>query len=171
MSSVWVIAEGDRTPKTSQRKTCDRTRVSPAICGFEPDDIIHSACDYETWKYHASSDVAVYYPGHVTPRITAQRGLFTCHKNPDQPYTPNILRQWVIPNGPRSTLCLNLKMFLNKCGLNDASMFPGLDGIARHVEWLHKRQLVSQQSALSGPQSGSYANGIKLAESHALIDS
>jgi hypothetical protein len=117
-------------------------RANPAIYGFEPEYIIQSATEYDKWKYNPHHDVAAYYPGHVTPRITAQRGLFTCHKFPDQPYTPKTLRKWVIPNNNKSTLCMRMKMFLNKCGLNDASMFPGLDGIAKHVEWLHKWQLI-----------------------------
>ena len=117
-------------------------RANPTIYGFEPEYIIQSANEYDKWKHDPKHDVAAYYPGHVTPRITAQRGLFTCHKSPNQPFTPKTLIKWVIPNNNNSTLCMNMKMFLNKCGLNDASMFPGLDGIAKHVEWLHKWQQV-----------------------------
>jgi FRG domain len=108
--------------------------VNPAIYGFEPEYIIHRAKDYDDWLNKSPHKVAAYYPGHVTPRITAQRGLFTCHKSPNHPYAPKTLIKWVIQNDDKSITCMQIKMFLNKCGLNDASMFPGLDGIAKHVE-------------------------------------
>jgi hypothetical protein len=79
-------------------------------------------------------EVVAYFPQHLTPRITAQRGLFTYHKFPAKPYEPPDLIKWVVPSG----LCFTLKVILNKCGFNAASMFPDLGGIAKHVEWLHK---------------------------------
>lgn len=86
----------------------------------------------------SAKDVVAYYPQHLTPRITAQRGLFTYHKKPDHPYSPSCVIKWVIP----SKICFNLKLAVNKCGINEASMFPDLDGLAKHVEWLYKWTLL-----------------------------
>jgi hypothetical protein len=86
----------------------------------------------------SSGDVVAYFPQHLTPRITAQRGLFTYHKFPDQAYEPVDLIKWIVP----SEICFTLKVILNKCGFNEASMFPDLDGIAKHVGWLLKWRLL-----------------------------
>jgi hypothetical protein len=43
--------------------------------------------------------------------------------------------------GHSSGICFTLKVILNKCGFNEASMFPGLDGVAHHVRWLLKWRL------------------------------
>ena len=89
-------------------------------------------------REESPEDVVGYYPQHLTPRITAQRGLFTYHKSPDRPYSPSCFIQWIIP----SKICFNLKLAVNKCGINEASMFPDLDGLAKHVEWLYKWPLL-----------------------------
>lgn len=86
----------------------------------------------------STDEVVAYFPQHLTPRITAQRGLFTYHKFPDRAYKPVNLTKWVIP----SKYCFTLKVILNKCGFNEASMFPDLDGIANHVGWLLKWHLL-----------------------------
>jgi hypothetical protein len=46
----------------------------------------------------SSDEVLAYFPQHLTPRITAQRGLFTYHKIPDRAYKPVRLAKWVIPS-------------------------------------------------------------------------
>jgi|SRR5215813_958240 len=86
----------------------------------------------------STNEVVAYFPQHLTPRITVQRGLFTYHKFPDRAYEPVDLVKWVMP----SKICFTLKVILNKCGFNEASMFPDLDGIAKHVGWLLKWQLL-----------------------------
>lgn len=103
-----------------------------AVYGVECPKII------EKLPAEASDDVTAYFPRHLTPRITAQRGLFTYHTLPDRVYKPTGLVKWIIP----SKKCFELKVVLNKCGLNEASMFPDLGGIAKHVEWLLKWRLL-----------------------------
>ena len=34
--------------------------------------------------------------------------------------------------------CLAIKLALSRAGINRASLFPDLDGIAAHINWLHK---------------------------------
>jgi len=109
-------------------------RKDAAIYGIPSVPIVRTdkECD------ESAEDVVAYYPQHLTPRITAQRGLFTYHKKPDHPYSPSCVIKWVIP----SEICFNLKLAVNKCGINEASMFPDLDGLAKHVEWLYKWTLL-----------------------------
>jgi hypothetical protein len=81
----------------------------------------------------ALDEVMMYYPPHISPRIPAQTGLFTVHKNPDKPFEPKNVVRITIGRGP-----LTLKHNLNKCGIHKASLFPGIDGLAEYQSWLYK---------------------------------
>lgn len=76
--------------------------------------------------------VGKFIPKHFTPRITSQGGLFTIHPKPYEPFKAEEMDKIVIPNGIRSAL----KQTLNKYGANRFSLFPSLDGLAAHIEWL-----------------------------------
>lgn len=78
-------------------------------------------------------DVMLYYPPHISPRIPAQTGLFTVHKNPDQAFNPSTVVRITIGKSP-----LTLKLNLNACGIHKASLFPDVDGLAEHQSWLYK---------------------------------
>ena len=106
--------------------------VDAAIYGIPPVQIVKT--DEEC---AATEETVAYYPQHLTLRITAQRGLFTYHKKPHQPYTPSCFVRWII----RGEICFDLKLAVSRCGINEASMFPDLDGIAKHVSWLYKWNL------------------------------
>lgn len=75
-----------------------------------------------------------YIPSHVTSRIIAQSGLFTFHPNPEHPYDSDAIDKIVIPNAMRG----KLKQVLYRYGVHQASMFPGLDGLAEHVKWMNE---------------------------------
>lgn len=81
----------------------------------------------------ALDEVMLYYPPHISPRIPAQSGLFTVHRNPDQPFVPAELIRITIGKSP-----LTLKFNLNACGIHHASLFPDIDGLAAHQSWLYK---------------------------------
>ena len=108
-------------------------RREPAIYALPPPTVVDSDSDLTS----SSEEIVAYFPHHVTARVTAQRGLFTWHRIPGRAYQPKALIKWVIP----SCICLDLKLVLNKAGINQASMFPDVDGIAGYVEWLHKWDL------------------------------
>ncbi len=113
--------------------------LSGLINGVKTDAALYGVpCPYvidsNTEKWPSEHDVVVFYPPHLTPRITVQRGLFTVHRTPDKPWEPTSLKKWVIP----SDSCLALKLALSRAGINRASLFPDPDGIAAHINWLHK---------------------------------
>lgn len=85
-----------------------------------------------------TEDVIAIVPRHLSSRITAQRGLFTWHRKPTKPYDSPQLRKWIIP----SNECFKLKVILSKAGFNEASTFPDIDGIAKHIGWLMKWSLI-----------------------------
>lgn len=76
--------------------------------------------------------VARVIPNHATVRITVQSGLFTIHPRPDQAFTDTAIDKFLIPAVRRKAI----KESLSKVGIDTASMFPDLDGIARHIDWL-----------------------------------
>lgn len=78
------------------------------------------------------SNISKFIPNHVTTRITAQSGLFTIHPTPQNPFTSNKVDKIIIPNYLRK----KLKDILFKFGIHKAILFPDLDGVAAHVEWL-----------------------------------
>ena len=75
--------------------------------------------------------VGKFIPRHITARITAQSGLFTIHPNPYEPFTTDKIDRIIIPNDIRYML----KKTLDRYGINRVSLFPGLDGLARHIQW------------------------------------
>jgi hypothetical protein len=77
----------------------------------------------------------IYEPKHIATRIMAQTGLFTVHHKPSETFAPKELERWVIA-GPA---VLSIHVSLNRYGFNPASMFPGLDGLAEHVNMWHLR--------------------------------
>lgn len=79
--------------------------------------------------------VGKFIPRHITRRITTQGGLLTIHPDPYKPFESDDMEKIIIPNRLRSTL----KKTLNKYGVDRFSLFPGLDGLAAHVEWLQSR--------------------------------
>jgi hypothetical protein len=71
----------------------------------------------------------------LTRRITTQGGLFTIHPDPYEPFESKDMEKIVIPNALRATL----KRTLNKYGVDQFSLFPGLDSLAAHIEWLQSK--------------------------------
>jgi hypothetical protein len=76
--------------------------------------------------------VGKFIPRHVTQRITAQTGLFTIHPEPQAPLEPAAVDRLIIKKSYRKAL----KHTLFRYGIHRASLFPDLDGLSRHIEWM-----------------------------------
>ena len=76
----------------------------------------------------------IYRPPHISPRIPAQRGLFTVHSKPTSSISEKAVTKFII----RRDACFRIKEALNSCGINRGSLFPDLDGLAQHLGWLYK---------------------------------
>ncbi|MBI5353363.1 MAG: FRG domain-containing protein [Chloroflexi bacterium] len=93
-------------------------------------------------RYYISTDkhpdpfeynkVGKFIPRHITPRIAAQDSLFTIHPDPYSPFESDFIEQIKIPNEIRA----NLKWTLYQYGIDRFSLFPSLDGLANHIQWL-----------------------------------
>jgi hypothetical protein len=80
--------------------------------------------------------VSVYRPSHVTPRIAPQWSVFTIHPRPTEDFRRGgRVSVWSIP-GRRA--CRDIKLVLDSCGVNYASIYPDLTGLARHIYWRYK---------------------------------
>jgi type I restriction enzyme M protein len=80
----------------------------------------------------AIEDVCIFHPPHVTTRIAAQSGIFTIHPNPIMAFTDPSLVKLVIPSDQRFLFKTKLYNF----GVTRLSLFPDLDGIADHINFL-----------------------------------
>lgn len=94
----------------------------------------HSAVDF--FEHHdpfVRVAVERYVPRHLSPRIIAQAGLFTAHPDPQEDFsTDKRIVKLIVPAENRR----QLKHSLYRYGIHRAALFPDLDGLARHVEWL-----------------------------------
>lgn len=82
------------------------------------------------------NQVSIYMPPHISPRIPVQNGLFTLHPDPtDDAYKPGFHEIWLL-HKTRQTFWL--KRILASCGINRASLFPDLDGLANYMGWRYK---------------------------------
>lgn len=85
----------------------------------------------------------VFTPTHITPRIRAQAGCFTIHlyQKRQLSFLPlerqakykRVLSKLVIP----SNSFASIRFDLDRVGVNEASIFPDMDGLCRHLAWLH----------------------------------
>jgi FRG domain len=80
--------------------------------------------------------VGKFIPRHISPRITTQGGLFTIHPEPYKQFESEDMEKIIIPKDLRSTL----KRTLNRYGVDRFSLFPSLDGLSAHIEWLQSKQ-------------------------------
>lgn len=87
----------------------------------------------EPFRY---KDVGKFIPRHISPRITTQGGLFTIHPKPYEQFESDDMEKIIIPQDVR----LSLKKTLNKYGVDRFSLFPSLDGLAAHIEWVQSKR-------------------------------
>ena len=108
---------------------------------FQPDD----KCPYILARGSAFRKEGVYIhrPNHVTPQIVAQQGLFTLHGYDEdkdgfipmeghKPYSDRLTKLTIA-----GTSFWDLRYQLDRCGINEATMFPGIGGLCKHIEWYH----------------------------------
>lgn len=96
-------------------------------------------------------DVALYRPPHISPRITEQEGLFTVHPSGQLDIPLDSLKneegelfafeKLLIP-AKNKEKCL---VSLDKLGVNQEKLFPGLDGISAYLQWKYSSVEVAQQ--------------------------
>jgi hypothetical protein len=84
-----------------------------------------------------TQEVGLFYPPHLNPRIPAQHAIFTYHPVPDkeaQLPSKAEVQIWEIER----QACGEIIFMLDRCEVNATSLFPDLDGLARHLAWRYK---------------------------------
>ena len=66
-------------------------------------------------QIHSNSVRRIYRPPHISPRIPAQRSVFTVHPNPTHEFTSKSLHKWRIS----SAACLEIKRVLDACAVHE----------------------------------------------------
>jgi hypothetical protein len=73
------------------------------------------------------------YPPHRNARLSAQRGFFTIHGTDTRPLeqiAPSLL--WAFDLDPKAVT--DIRDQLELCGINEYSLFPDLEGLARQLK-------------------------------------
>jgi len=108
---------------------------TPTICAVKNVPIAPKK-DHE--RLDKLGDVTLYFPPHISPNIAAQRSVFTVHKFPDQRYRPIGLERLILKRHGTGTAPITYRLNLDACGINRASLFPDINGLAETVSWLYK---------------------------------
>lgn len=79
-------------------------------------------------------EVRLFRPSHLSPRISGQLGYFTVHPHPFRDLAEsNEINAQLVKFTIRGRARPSLRNALDRLGINASSLFPGLDGIARHI--------------------------------------
>ena len=106
----------------------------------EPDRIVDRT---KSPSAFVNGPTKVFKPTLNNPRIIAQSGWFTCHKHSNKanefvafqrnPEVTKAITQYEIPSSLHSELLTQL----NVLGINYQTMFPDVEGLCRHINFLH----------------------------------
>lgn len=114
------------------------------VWGFNvpKEDVINSTVDKDPFSGAGNK---VFKPNHITKRISAQFGWFTIHKSSAGktfiPFEHNIdYRERLFKIKVQRSCFPECKRRLHNFGINSASMYPDIDGLAKHVEWVFLEQ-------------------------------
>lgn len=92
-------------------------------------------------------DTYLYYPRYVTDRVKFQSGCFTFHTNPNICFIDYVKthNKFAEENQVKkiefekiiikSTLKKEIIIYLDKLGINEYTLFSGLDGLCRYLGW------------------------------------
>lgn len=86
--------------------------------------------------FEIGNEVKRYIPKRSDGWIIAQGVSFTVHGNPHCTWVPENLETILIHKDIRK----KIKKVLNKLSINEATVFPGVDGLARHIAWLRSNR-------------------------------
>lgn len=84
--------------------------------------------------FDLDEDVKEIFADHYSERLSAQRGFFTIHNKPNLPFRHDSLIKYSFPDIARDDTLCSLDFY----GINRASLFPGLDGLAAYWSWFYR---------------------------------
>lgn len=107
--------------------------------GSESDAAIYAFPVKEPASMHVREPLSVtktwvVSPQYLSPRLSAQMGMFTLHHEPTKAYEPAGLEKFILPHD----MCFEFRHLLYEIGFSRASLFPDLDGLAQSLSWKYK---------------------------------
>jgi FRG domain len=78
-------------------------------------------------------ELKLFKPSFYNERIARQNGVFTIHNFPWKHLRHENLHKILIHHSFRR----KLRKLLSRFGVDESSMYPGLDGISKHIRWTH----------------------------------
>lgn len=100
--------------------------------------------DLDVFSLSDEDEVVLYAPSYIHPRIIAQKGLFTVHRNPTIPLDKIqingkfcVVDKLIVPNNIIKDFVSDLDWF----GVNRSFIYPGLDGLAYHLDCKAKGEI------------------------------
>lgn len=95
----------------------------------------------DVFSFPEGDDVVLHIPSYINPRIIAQKGVFTVHKDPTLPLDQTLINgelckidQLIIPQSTVREFIKDLDWF----GINRSFIYPGLDGLAHYLDFKAK---------------------------------
>ncbi len=70
-------------------------------------------------------------PPHISERVPRQVSVLTIHPTPAEPWNPSDMIKFLIPKQYK----FGIKKELDRLGINEAALFPGVDATARYIGW------------------------------------
>lgn len=123
-------------------------------CSIAEDSVVYAVDSNQFNSYIDFSEnpigideIFLYTPPHINQRIIVQSGIFTVHNHPTIPLeeTEKPSDRISKKKGEKYSVDrivikrdakLGFREILNLYGINEATIYPGLDGLSRHLEWL-----------------------------------
>lgn len=100
--------------------------------------------DLDIFSIPEEDEVVLYTPSYIHPRIIAQKGVFTVHRNPTIPLDKIRINdrlcavdKLIISNNIIKDFVSDLDWF----GVNRSFIYPGLDGLAYHLDCKAKGEI------------------------------
>lgn len=110
-------------------KSGEQKDVPPAIYGIR--EVPEAKSDDDPFNL---TEVKVFRPAHISPRIAPQQAMFTVHPKPQEEFDSEHVVKWILEI--KGTI--DVKLALDAVGITRASLFPGIDGLADALNWRHK---------------------------------
>ena len=95
----------------------------------------------DVFSFPDGDEVVLHIPSYINPRIIAQKGVFTVHKDPTLPLDKTPINgelckidQLIIPQNAVREFIKDLDWF----GINRSFIYPGLDGLAVYLDFKAK---------------------------------
>ncbi len=99
-----------------------------AVCLLRGCAMLSTGLHTDPFRY---PEAAKFIPDWITRRIVTQLGVFTIHPHPEEIFSPDGLDKIIIPR----ELHRSFKRVLDRYGINRATLFSDLDGLARYITW------------------------------------